>query len=145
VGRYIRHPAGPLTIIFGANSAGKSSIPQLLLMLKQTAESPDRNRALHFGDARTLVDLGLYKDVIHDHDTSNELEFQLRWQIHPDLQIEDRITGHRFDGDELEFSATLVGEDVPRVTQMNYKILKETEETLSLGLNTDKGSGENTS
>ena len=32
----------PLTVLFGANSAGKSSISQLLLLLKQTAESPDR-------------------------------------------------------------------------------------------------------
>ncbi len=29
----------PITVLFGANSAGKTSIPQLLLMLKQTAES----------------------------------------------------------------------------------------------------------
>ena len=35
----------PLTVLFGTNSAGKSSIPQLLLLLKQTAESPDRQRA----------------------------------------------------------------------------------------------------
>lgn len=45
----------PLTVIFGTNSGGKTSIPQLLLLLKQTAESPDRQRALHLGDTRTLV------------------------------------------------------------------------------------------
>jgi predicted ATPase len=132
----------PLTIIFGGNSAGKSSIPQLLLMLKQTAESPDRNRALHFGDERTLVDLGLYTDVIHDHDTSNELEFQVRWQLSPGFQIEDPIGEERFSGDEIEFSATLSGETVPRVTQMKYQIMDKEEEMISLGLRLEKGSGE---
>lgn len=54
----------PLTVLFGANSAGKTSIPQLLLLLKQTAESPDRQRALQLGDSRTLVDLGTYGDAV---------------------------------------------------------------------------------
>ena len=60
----------PLTVLFGANSAGKTSIPQLLLLLKQTAESPDRQRALQLGDSRSLVDLGTYDDVVHNNDTS---------------------------------------------------------------------------
>ena len=40
----------PLTGLFGANSSGKTSILQVLLMFMQTVESPDRNRVLHFGD-----------------------------------------------------------------------------------------------
>jgi len=36
----------PITVLFGTNSSGKSSIHQFLLMLKQTAESPDRRRDL---------------------------------------------------------------------------------------------------
>jgi len=31
----------PLTGLFGTNSSGKTSILQMLLLLKQTAESPD--------------------------------------------------------------------------------------------------------
>ena len=34
----------PITVFFGANSSGKTSLHQLLLMLKQTAQSPDRLR-----------------------------------------------------------------------------------------------------
>jgi hypothetical protein len=34
----------PVTVLFGANSAGETSLPQLLLLLRQTAESPDRQR-----------------------------------------------------------------------------------------------------
>lgn len=32
----------PITLFFGTNSSGKSSIGQLLMMLKQTVESSDR-------------------------------------------------------------------------------------------------------
>ena len=68
----------PLTVIFGANSAGKSSLGHLLLALKQTALSTDRKRALHLGDASTLIDLGTFADCLHGHDMANALEFDLR-------------------------------------------------------------------
>lgn len=124
----------PITVLFGGNSAGKSSIPQLLLMLKQTAESPDRSRALHLGDDRTAVDLGLYPDVIHDHDTKAALEFWLRWQATPPLRPRDPLTGDRFRGEEIEFAASLAGDDTPRVMQMGYRLLTEGKQTMSLGM-----------
>jgi predicted ATPase len=34
-------PIRPITLIFGANSSGKSAIPQSLLMLKQIMEESD--------------------------------------------------------------------------------------------------------
>ena len=37
---------GRVTGLFGANSSGKSSLAQFLLLLKQTAESSDRAAAL---------------------------------------------------------------------------------------------------
>ncbi|WP_156173795.1 AAA family ATPase [Cupriavidus basilensis] len=52
----------PLTVIFGANSAGKSSLGHLLLALQQTARSTDRKRALHLGDTSSLIDLGTFAD-----------------------------------------------------------------------------------
>ena len=67
----------PLTVLFGTNSAGKTSIPQLLLLLKQTAASPDRQRALQLGDQRTLVDLGTYADMVHGHETREPLGIAL--------------------------------------------------------------------
>jgi AAA15 family ATPase/GTPase len=48
----------PITVFFGANSAGKTSLLQFLLMLKQTSESSDRSRVVHFGDDYSLVELG---------------------------------------------------------------------------------------
>ena len=51
-------PLASLTGLFGTNSSGKTGIIQLLLMLKQTVESPDRQRVLHTGDDKTYIDLG---------------------------------------------------------------------------------------
>ena len=48
----------PLTVLFGANSSGKSSINHLLMMLKQTARSPDINSVFDFGDVNAAVRLG---------------------------------------------------------------------------------------
>ena len=39
----------PVTGLFGRNSSGKSSILQVLMLLKQTAESSDRKQVLNFG------------------------------------------------------------------------------------------------
>ena len=36
----------PLTVFFGTNSSGKSSIEQFLLMLKQTVDSSDRKMVI---------------------------------------------------------------------------------------------------
>src|SRR6266403_4158590 len=82
----------PITLLFGTNSAGKTSIPQLLLLLKQTAESPDRLRALQFGDSRTLVDLGTFDDAVHNHDLAQPLEFSLDWQLGSSLTITDPVS-----------------------------------------------------
>ena len=49
----------PLTGLFGANSSGKTSILQVPLMLKQTAERPpDWNEPLYFGDEGVAGQLG---------------------------------------------------------------------------------------
>lgn len=67
----------PLTGFFGTNSSGKSSLLQMLLLLKQTAEHPDSNEVIFFGDNGSLVNLGNFREVIHGHkeDALLELEF----------------------------------------------------------------------
>jgi predicted ATPase len=69
----------PLTIFCGNNSSGKSSISQFLLMLKQTVESYDRQRVIHFGDKESLIDLGSYKDIIYRGQQELPLDFNLTY------------------------------------------------------------------
>jgi ABC-type dipeptide/oligopeptide/nickel transport system ATPase subunit len=69
----------PITGLFGANSSGKTSILQFLLLLKQTVEATDRSRVLFFGDERSLVNLRSFFDVVYQHETINNLEFSFSW------------------------------------------------------------------
>ncbi len=74
-------PFAPLTGLFGANSSGKTSILQVLLMFIQTVESPDRNRVLHFGDERSLVDFGTFYDLLYTHKTDLTLQLDMSWEL----------------------------------------------------------------
>jgi hypothetical protein len=85
-------PFGKLTAFFGANSSGKTSILQLLLLLRQTVEAPDPSVPLFLGDRKSLVDLGTFYDLIHQHDLQKALRWQLEWQIKPRTLFEMSAT-----------------------------------------------------
>ncbi|RKU36813.1 hypothetical protein C6495_02945 [Candidatus Poribacteria bacterium] len=74
----------PLTGFFGTNSSGKSSLLQLLLLLKQTIGSDD---VLFFGDEQSLVNLGSFRDVIHGHDTDKTLALEFGCKPRQPLKI----------------------------------------------------------
>ena len=94
-------------MLFGTNSAGKTSIPQLLLLLKQTAESSDRQRALQLGDSRTLIDLGTYDDAVHNHDASQPMEVGLEWTLGETLEVTDPLNETAYRGESLAFHVTI--------------------------------------
>lgn len=126
----------PLTVLFGANSAGKTSIPQLLLLLKQTAESPDRQRALQLGDSRTLVDAGTFDDVVHGHDLTLPVEFTLGWSLEQDLSVRDPLTNVEYSGDALEFSARLAADarHQPRTASFRYELRRGEQPVVDLAV-----------
>ena len=78
-----------LTGFFGTNSSGKTSILQLLLLLKQSVESTDRAQVLDFGDGKSYVELGTFADVIHNHSLKKSLGFGLEWLLDKHLEIKD--------------------------------------------------------
>jgi len=64
----------PITLLLGVNSAGKTSLLQLPLLLKQTFESPDRHLDFNLGGQATdILDLGAYEDIVHEHTTKRDL------------------------------------------------------------------------
>ena len=77
----------PLTGLFGTNSSGKTSILQMLLLLKQTVESPDRRQVLRLGDPTSIVDLGTFSDLVYRHDLSAILSLSLAWRLPQALVI----------------------------------------------------------
>ncbi len=69
----------PLTLLVGANSSGKSSIFQSLLLLKQSLLSTSRSGPLKFdGD---WVNLGGLSSVVSDFDTSRSVEYRFRTEV----------------------------------------------------------------
>jgi len=77
----------PITVFCGTNSSGKSSIGQLLLLLKQTIESDDRSRVLHFGDAESIIDLGNYRETVHNHREDSRIGFTLSFDAQGVLEF----------------------------------------------------------
>lgn len=79
-----------VTGLFGTNSSGKSSFLQFLLLLKQTKNATDRGLVLDFGGpVNQLVNLGGYRDVIHSHDQTQRLTWDLSWTLGHKATISD--------------------------------------------------------
>ena len=96
---------GKVTGFFGANSAGKSSLFHLLLLLKQTRNATDRGVVLDFGGRAELVNLGTFADVVHLHDEEKVIRWLLEWTLPKALKIPDPRTGSTnllFEGNSLQ-------------------------------------------
>ena len=80
----------PLTGFLGANSSGKTSLLQTLLMLKQTVERPwNWEGIIDFGDDTSLVNLGSFDDLIHGHRRDHPLQISLSWKFSEKLSLPD--------------------------------------------------------
>jgi predicted ATPase len=115
----------PLTVIFGANSAGKSSLGHLLLALQQTARSTDRKRALHLGDSASLIDLGTFEDCLHGHDLQQTLGFELGWRLPKALEVKDPLQlTRRYAGQDMKLEVEMAaGKSAqPEVQTMRYAL-----------------------
>ena len=131
----------PLTVLFGANSAGKSSLGHLLLALQQTARSTDRKRALHLGDASSLIDLGTFTDCLHGHDLSRPLSFELGWTLPQPLAVRDPLqSGTRYEGERMQLAVTLAADKAhqPQVQALRYALLSGEQPVLDVALSRDE-------
>ena len=72
---------GKVTGFFGNNSAGKSSLLHLLLLLKQTRNATDRSIVLDFGGPKDMVSLGTFKDVVHQHKKDQAIRWLIEWGL----------------------------------------------------------------
>ncbi|MGF1567013.1 MAG: DUF3696 domain-containing protein [Nodosilinea sp.] len=79
-------PICPITLIYGPNSAGKSSIIQSLILLKQTLDESEDSETVLLPKGK-LTDLGNYREFIHLHDIHRN--FSVKFQLDVDL---DKIT-----------------------------------------------------
>ena len=101
----------PITALFGPNSSGKTSLLQMLLLLKQTADSSDRKQVLNLGDERSLVELGTFQDILFGHEPGSMLEWDLEWTLPERLEIKDptKKKDFLFEGKSLGYSSSILG------------------------------------
>ena len=117
----------PLTVIFGANSAGKSSLGHLLLGLKQTAQLIDRKRALHLGDTSSQIDLGTFTDCLHGHDLHARLAFTLGWKLPRALEVSNPLPPREsYTGDGMRLASNISADarGLPVLESFQYQLLK---------------------
>ena len=82
----------PLTGFFGANSSGKSSILQILLLLKQTTERPiGWKDSLYYGDEESLVNLNSFDNIIHQPTDNPNLEIFVSWKLTEKLKFQNVV------------------------------------------------------
>jgi len=133
----------PLTVFFGANSAGKSSIGQFLRLLQQTIEFADRKAVFYFGGQNSTVELGSYEDMIYTHDPSQDLKFDYAWDCKDGLDFQDPHSKKRHQYDAMHFSAKIgLGAKAKRsmfVKWFCYELRKGAD-TLKIGMSTKGGS-----
>jgi len=131
----------PLTVIFGANSAGKSSLGHLLLALQQTARSADRRRALNLGDATSLIDLGTFADCLHAHDLQQELSFELGWRLPKPLEVRDPLQlEKRYQGNHMQLEVSLISNKShqPEVESLRYELASNAASVLDVSFSRDE-------
>jgi len=114
----------PITGLFGANSSGKTSILQFLLLLKQTVESTDRQEVFDFGEQRGYVALGTFRDVVYGHARPGRLTWSLSFKLPEPLAVLDPETRDSmlFEDDKVTFSANVAEHGGPKrsVRKMTY-------------------------
>jgi len=117
----------PLTLLFGTNSSGKSSIGQFMMMLKQTAEKGDRKSAFYLGSSSkdSYVQLGSYKDVAYHHDLKNDIEFSYDWDLDEVMRTVDFHSEKEYRWNSIAFHANVAFKEkssIPFVRQLKYEL-----------------------
>ena len=84
-GKRSRIPFAPITLIFGENSAGKSTILHALYLLKQTLESQDTGALLLPRTENGIVDLGSFQEMLFDHDLKRTLSIRVETIVDNDI------------------------------------------------------------
>ncbi|SFQ13531.1 Protein of unknown function [Nitrosomonas cryotolerans] len=127
----------PISLIFGANSSGKSSIGQFLMMLKQTAESQDRKAIFYPGGKNSAVQLGSYREMIYQRNLDNEIAFEYEWETFQRLKFRDTVSQTNFTADSISFNAKVKGDkisDALKIEELRYHLREGEESILTIGM-----------
>lgn len=122
-GERARIPFAPITLIFGENSAGKSTILQALNLLKQTLENPEAGVLSLQKSDNSIVDLGSFPELLFDHDLKRTLSIRVeiviealdvdyQWQPPMGIPVRPPMHINKELGIELSFRRPSLEEEV---------------------------------
>jgi predicted ATPase len=97
----------PITVFFGGNSSGKSSLGQFLLMLRRTAEQADRNLVFNTSDDQTMINLGSYGAYVFNGEGERDIAFDLGWNCDGTKRLQDPLSGRILRWSRMEFHGTV--------------------------------------
>ena len=131
----------PLTIFFGNNGTGKSTLGHFLTLLKQTVSTSDESVVLYTGDPDSSLQLGTYSSLVYNYNRSKGLKFSYTIELPKYLEVVDTVDytaegkpSQYKIGDSLQFKCAIDFNEAnhPFVRQMSYHLLDETIETMSI-------------
>ncbi len=125
----------PLTVFFGENSVGKSSLGQLLLALKQSAATDTTPpQLLNLGDAQSLIDLGSFAQNLHHGNLSEPLAFELQWQLPQAISLQGVAQQHAISVDALRLEVSIMADSAqqPVLESICYTAYQQEQTQLSV-------------
>lgn len=134
---YIR--MAPITLFFGTNNSGKSSIGQFLMLLKQTVESQDQKMVLYPGGEFAAVQAASYQEMVFRRNPENNISFNYQWDLAEKLNFKNYLSKKLNLGDSLEFETKidLIEKDQPFlvVDSLEYRLTDKANKLLvSVGM-----------
>lgn len=128
----------PISLFFGANSSGKSSIGQFLMMLKQTVESPDRKAVFYPGGKNSAVQLGSYQEMVFHRDPENKISFEYDWTLPSSTKFKDPNSNQSYTYNQVGFNAEVglgnKDQHTLVVDQFKYELKETDDKSLSVGM-----------
>ncbi len=107
IGEAVTVPLRPITLLFGANSSGKSTVLQAMHYAREVLENldPDPDRTTLGGDT---IDLGGFQSLVHRHDLDREITITLHMtgklesSVYLPDEIEIRSMDNIYEPEELD-------------------------------------------
>lgn len=126
----------PITVFFGSNSSGKSSIGQFLVMLKQTVQQPDRKTVLMLSGDKASVNLGTPVDIFYNHDMSKGIQFDYEWTLDKKAEYNIGTSKRRYNKVRFQADIQVNNPEVQylEVNQLSYDLFEDDKHYLTVGM-----------
>lgn len=134
-GRTVR--LAPITLIYGPNSSGKSSLIQALLLLRQTLTEQGvrgHNDLLTNG---SFAKLGSFTSLLHRHDPARKLKLGFEFATLPERsRVFPPVNFDSFRALTLSYSATPITsqEFLPFLSALDFEVVGSAGQSVSFGL-----------